>query len=233
MFSKSPTLFTVKTFGSEYQRRHVRMFVVRMKLQGLPAPQRDDWSESQSSWHATEEGDVNTTEKVICSPWIHPSGIQQPEPNLSQHQHIINPQTLLYWKNLMNASLQKQYWNTISDRNILDLQSISFSYAMSTAYHKYNLWSKSGFVFTCVRQSLQKVGMKLKTYCRCSSNMGAFSFLANKSCNKQFCDQVTVIYISATCHVSSAIVIFITKNTMARSLLSACCEHQRCTHWAH
>lgn len=53
-------------------------------------------------------GDVNTTEKVICSPWIHPSGIQQHKPNLPHHQHIINPHTSLYWKNLMNARLQKQ-----------------------------------------------------------------------------------------------------------------------------
>lgn len=75
-----------------------------------------------------------------------------------------------------------------------------------------------------------KVGKKLKTYCCDSSNMGAFIFLTNKSCNKQYCDQVTVIYISATRHVPSVIVIFITENTMARSLLSARCEHQRCTH---
>lgn len=95
-----------------------------------------------------QRGDVNTTEKVICSPWVHPSGIQQHKLNLSQHQHIINPRTWLYWKNLMNARLRKQYCNTIPDRNILDLQSISFSYAMSTAYHKYNLWSENGFIFT-------------------------------------------------------------------------------------
>lgn len=108
-----------------------------------------------------QRGDVNTTEKVICSPWVHPSGIQQHKLNLSQHQHIINPRTWLYWKNLMNARLRKQYRNTISERNILDLQSISFSYAMSTAYHKYNLWSGNGFVFTwkCgfhTRQSWEK-----------------------------------------------------------------------------
>lgn len=63
--------------------------------------------------------------------------------------------------------------------------------------------------------------------------MEALSFLWNKSWNKQACDQMTVIYISATHHVPSAIVIFITENTMARSLLSARCEHQRRTHWAH
>lgn len=28
---------------------------------------------------------------------------------------------------------------------------------MSTAYHKYNLWSESGFIFTCARKILQKV----------------------------------------------------------------------------
>lgn len=66
-----------------------------------------------------------------------------------------------------------------------------------------------------------KVGEKLKTYCCDASNMEAFSFLENKSCNKQACDQMTVIYISATRHVPSAIVIFITESMMARSLLSA------------
>lgn len=103
-------------------------------------------------------GDVSATEKVICSPWAHPSGIQQHKPNLSQHQLIINPHTWLYWKNLMNARLQKQYCNTVSNRNILDLQSISFSYATSTAYHKYNLSSESGFIFTCARTIVQKAG---------------------------------------------------------------------------
>lgn len=88
----------------------------------------------------------------------------------------------------MNARLQKQYCNTISDRNILDLQSISFSYAMSTAYHKYNLWSESGFIFTYGRQSLQRWGRNWR-HCCDSSNMGAFSFLANKL------DQVTDSHI--------------------------------------
>lgn len=99
----------------------------------------------------------------------------------------------------MNARLQKQYCNTISDRNILDLQSISFSYAMSTAYHKCNLWSESRFIFTCAREILWKVRWrwekKLKTYCCGSSDMDAFSFLANESCSKQDYDQITVIYI--------------------------------------
>lgn len=182
-----------------------------------------------------QRGDVNTTEKVICSPWVHPSGIQQHKLNLSQHQHIINPRTWLYWKNLMNARLRKQYCNTIPDRNILDLQSISFSYAMSTAYHKYNLWNENGFIFTWKsgfqQRDEEKLGKKnLKTYCYCSSNM---EILTNKSCNKQACNQMTVIYISATHYVPSAIVIFITGNTMAHRLLFARYEHQRCTHWAH
>lgn len=142
---------------------------------------------------------MNTTEKVICSPWVHPSGIQQHKPNLYLHQHIINPHTWLYWKNLMKACLQKQYCNTISDRNILDIQCISFSYAMSTAYHKCNLRRESGFIFTCTRTILQrgwqKVGKKLKTYCCDSSNTGDFSLLANKSCNKQACDQMTDLHI--------------------------------------
>lgn len=43
-----------------------------------------------------------------------------------------------------------------------------------------------------------KVGKKLKTYCYDSSNTEAFRFLRNKSWNKQACDQMTVIYISAT-----------------------------------
>lgn len=183
-------------------------------------------------------GDVSATEKVICSPWAHPSGIQQHKPNLSQHQHIINPHTWLYWKNLMNARLQKQYCNTVSNRNILDLQSISFSYATSTAYHKYNLSSESGFIFTCARTIVQKAGggggRELKMYWCDSLNVGAFHFFfANKSCNKQASDQTPVIYISAARHVPSAIVIFITANTMARSLHSARCEHQRRAHWAH
>ena len=182
---------------------------------------------------------MSATEKVICSPWAHPSGIQQHKPNLSQHQHIINPHTWLYWKNLMNACLQKQYCNTISNRNILDLQSISFSYATSTAYHKYNLSSESGFIFTCARTILQKAGGVggeiedvLMRFFKCGSFF-PFFFFANKSCNKQASDQTTVIYISAARHVPSAIVIFITANTMARSLHSARCEHQRRAHWAH
>lgn len=89
------------------------LIVTRMKLQVLLALQREDWSGSQQSWHETEK--ETWTEKVICSPCVHPSGIQQRKLNLSQHQHIINPCTWLYWKNLMNARLQKQYCKTIAD----------------------------------------------------------------------------------------------------------------------
>lgn len=109
---------------------------------------------AELTWN--REGEVNTTAKVICSPEVHPSGIQQHKLNLFQHQHIINPRTWLYWKNLMNACPQKQYCDTISGRNILDLQSIAFSYAMSAAYHKYNLWSENGFIFTCAKTILPR-----------------------------------------------------------------------------
>lgn len=170
-------------------------------------------------------GDANTTEKVICSPWIHPSGIQRHKPNLLHHQHIINPHTSLYRKNLMNARLQKQYCNSISDKNILDPQSISFSYAMSPAYHKYNLSGESRLIFTRARVSVcdtAKVGKKLKTYC-CDAAEIWESFIQTQAAKKQKSKQVPVIYISAAHHVPSVIVIFITANTMARSLLSARC----------
>ena len=43
-----------------------------------------------------EEEKRSEHRKVICSPWAHPSGIQQHKLNLYQHQHIITPRTWIY-----------------------------------------------------------------------------------------------------------------------------------------
>lgn len=105
-FSSNPTecnnifkifhFFLVKTFDSEPERQHVCIDCGEDKItRTASSPEARLIRESaELTWN--RGGDVHTTEKVICSPWIHPSGIQQHKPNLSQHQHIINPHTWLY-----------------------------------------------------------------------------------------------------------------------------------------
>lgn len=177
MFFKSVSVSPVEGYSSKPPRWHVCIDCgMDENTRAASSPEEQLIREpAQLSWN--RRVDVNTTEKVICSPWIHQSGMQWHKPNLSQHQHIINPHTSFYWKNLMNACLQKQYCNSASDRNILDLQSISFSYAMSAAYHKHNLLSESGFIFTVhVQTDSAKLEKELKTYCCDSSNMFQFSY---------------------------------------------------------
>lgn len=70
-------------------------------------------------------------------------------------------------------------------------------------------------------------GKKWKTYCCDPSNTETLQIKA--AINKP-ATVTPVIYISAARHVPSAIVIFITENTVARRLLFARCEHQRYTH---
>lgn len=94
------------------------LIVARMKLQWLPASPEGQLVREPAELTWNRGGDVNTTEKVICSPWIHPSGIQQHKPNLPPPSAHHKPTHLPLLKEPMNARLQKQYGNSVSDENI-------------------------------------------------------------------------------------------------------------------
>lgn len=181
----------------------------------------------------------NTTGKVICSPWLHPSGMQEHKLNPSQHQHIINPHTWLYWKSLVSVRvcwnniatplLTETHWlcNLFLSQTPCRLLIINTIYEVRADGYYLHEWGTFG------KGEPGGWGRNWRHIVLMLQNMEALRLPANKSCNKQACDRTTVIYISATRRVPSAIVIFITGSTTTRSWPSARCEHQRRTHWAH